>query len=316
MIRQSWQPFNSVCISSVQCRSLMGQQPFALACLFASFLLSAPTAQAMQHRNSILPVAQRELFPGLVSVLAWADENPVNTERALRSASQARWYDQESQGYAPPKLSPEADNSIRRSTWIARAKPASSSTSWNLGISEFIAEALAWAAIGFVAVALTIGIVLLVLHATRNYVPSRLNYGTSKKRIQIDPTRVEDLPFDFVASKRDPLSEAEQLRQAGRYNEAIVYLFAYMLLALDQSRQIHLQKGKTNRMYLREVKSPGLKRIVEPTMLAFEEVFFGKYNISRERFELAWAQLDAFHAALTPPTAPAVEQSAGKVAPA
>jgi hypothetical protein len=57
-----------------------------------------------------------------------------------------------------------------------------------------------------------------------------------------------------------------------------------------------LARGKTNRMYLRELRQqPQLKSILELTMTAFEDVFFGNHNLSREEFEACWRQLDDFH---------------------
>ena len=160
-------------------------------------------------------------------------------------------------------------------------------------------------------------IVMLIIHSLRKYLPNPMESAKNIRGVEIDPTRVADLPFDVMPTRGDPLSEAEMLWRAGRYDEAIVFLYGYMLLALDHARKIHLQKGKTNRMYLRELKSqPGLKRIVESTMLAFEDVFFGKHAIGRDRFELIWDQLQEFHHLLTPAPAKAGVASGAKVAPA
>jgi hypothetical protein len=275
------------------------------------FVMTISTASSLAAQESLRLQVNTRIEP---LKLAWAEERNVDAQRAVKSMANSRWYDKETQSYAPPKLSPERDNSIRDSKWLGKVRVDNGST-WNLGIGEFFAEVFAWAAIGIISAALVTGVVLLILHATRNYVPSRLNYSDRQKKFVIDPTRVDELPFDFVALKRDPLAEAEQLWRSGRYNEAMVYLYAYMLLALDQSRHIHLQKGKTNRMYLRELKPLGLKRILEPTMLAFEEVFFGKYDVSKERFELAWGQLELFHKLLAPTSEPVASQSTGRVAP-
>ncbi len=104
--------------------------------------------------------------------------------------------------------------------------------------------------------------------------------------------------------------------RAGRYNEAVIYLYGYMLLALDQARKIHLQKGKTNRMYLRELRSnEALHKIVRQQILAFEDVFFGRYDIDAARFATLWQQLDAFHRLLQPAPAAQTATPTG-VAPA
>lgn len=111
-----------------------------------------------------------------------------------------------------------------------------------------------------------------------------------------DVDRVEDLPFQLKKPTGDFLSEAQRLYEAGQYSEAIIYLFSYQLVALDKRHVIHLAKGKTNRQYLRETRSrEPLKQLLQRTMISFEDVFFGKHELSRERFEESWRRLDEFH---------------------
>ena len=60
---------------------------------------------------------------------------------------------------------------------------------------------------------------------------------------------------------------------------------------------IRLAKGKTNRQYLREITRSGrraLGDILEQTLLAFEDVFFGDRELPRDRFEACWQQLAEF----------------------
>lgn len=111
-----------------------------------------------------------------------------------------------------------------------------------------------------------------------------------------DVDRVEDLPFQIKKPTGDFLSEAQRLYEAGKYSEAIVYLFSYQLVALDKRHVIRLAKGKTNRQYLRETRSrESLKQLLQRTMISFEDVFFGHHELSRERFEESWRGLDEFH---------------------
>ncbi len=44
-------------------------------------------------------------------------------------------------------------------------------------------------------------------------------------------------------------------------------------------------------------------------MLAFEDVFFGHYQLTRERFEACWHRLDEFHQLVTAPAGPEREPS-------
>jgi hypothetical protein len=111
-----------------------------------------------------------------------------------------------------------------------------------------------------------------------------------------DVDKVEDLPFQLKKPSGDFLSEARRLYEAGKYSEAIVYLFSYQLVALDKRHVIHLAKGKTNRQYLRETRSrEPIKQLLQGTMISFEDVFFGHHDLSRDRFEECWNRLDEFH---------------------
>ena len=107
--------------------------------------------------------------------------------------------------------------------------------------------------------------------------------------------RVEALPSGVGRKRGDLLDAARQCYQEGRYREAIIYLFSYQLVRLDKNQLIRLAKGKTNRQYLRELgRDLTLRRLLEQTMVAFEEVFFGNYAIDRARFESVWSRLDQF----------------------
>jgi hypothetical protein len=107
--------------------------------------------------------------------------------------------------------------------------------------------------------------------------------------------RVEALPLGAARKRGDLLDAARQCYQQGLYRDAIIYLFSYQLVRLDKNQRIRLAKGKTNRQYLRELgrRSP-LGQLLEHTMVAFEQVFFGNYPIDRTRFEAVWSRLERF----------------------
>jgi hypothetical protein len=110
-----------------------------------------------------------------------------------------------------------------------------------------------------------------------------------------DAARIESLPFPVAAGRLDLLAEARRHYQAGNYGAAIVYLFSFQLVELDKQQIIRLAKGKTNRQYLREVgPRAALRRLVEQTMVTFEDVFFGNRMLFRGRFESCWARLEEF----------------------
>ena len=267
------------------------------------------------------------LWAVLVAMVASAfAAQDTDADKALRSIGSPKWYDRAQDGYAPPKLEPEEDNPIRVEGWIAeeenlrkaeseKKKAAKAATATRGGAWNWAGFDTTWFStiiIALLGIALVTIILLLSYQSLKTYMPGRWEKGEQRKSIVIDPAKVSDLPFEVQqATYQNPLAEAEALMRAGKYREAILFLYGYMLLALDQSRKIDLQKGKTNRMYLRELKSQkDLRAIVETTMLSFEDVYFGKHAIGEEQFLLSWNQVDDFHhllvdatASATPPTA-------------
>ena len=113
--------------------------------------------------------------------------------------------------------------------------------------------------------------------------------------------RVEALPFQLETDEplSDLLAEAQRRYANGDYDRAIVYLYSFQLMELDKKHVIHLTRGKTNRQYLRETRrNSRLGDLLQRTMVAFEDVFFGKHALSRLRFEACWSDVDDFQSQL------------------
>lgn len=239
----------------------------------------------------------------------------IDTEKAIQRIG-GKWFDIESGHYRPPILPTPIDDTIRRAGWEGSQKPINTNSNWNgwswgnLGLNG---ETFGWIVFGVLGTVLLFGLIMIAYYYFSDYVPV-LKRKADKNAVKIDPTRIEDLPFEVPAVSDDPLGQVESLMRSGRFNEATVLLFGYMLLVLDQARKIHLQKGKTNRMYLRELRGEAqLQSIVNSTMLAFEDVFFGRYDIDRARFETLWQQRGEFHR-LASPTAAVANELTAKVA--
>lgn len=154
---------------------------------------------------------------------------------------------------------------------------------------------LQWAA--WVAIGLALAAVVYLL--MRAYL-SREQHG---KKTEDEPTgrldHVESLPIPVAQSRGDLLAEARRCYERGDYGQAIAYFFGYQLVQLDRRHIIRLGRGKTNRQYLREVgQRAALRGLVEQTMVAFEEVYFGRRMIDRARFESCWLRLDEFEGLL------------------
>jgi hypothetical protein len=105
----------------------------------------------------------------------------------------------------------------------------------------------------------------------------------------------EALPEQLPRNERDLLARVRQLHAAGDYSRAMLYLFTYQLLQLDRHHLVHLSRGKTNRQYLGELRQrPPLDRMLERSVVAFEDVFFGHKQLSRARLDDCLNELPHF----------------------
>lgn len=147
----------------------------------------------------------------------------------------------------------------------------------------------------FVIAAMSVLIFLLV-KLYRKRAEEDAAKGDSAEETEAERERVESLPFEIRRPRGDLLDEARRCYERGEYNEAIVYLFSHLLVQMDKHHVIRLNKGKTNRQYLREIgRGKPLRGIVEQAMCTFEDAFFGKYRIEKAQFESSWRRLDEFH---------------------
>lgn len=116
-----------------------------------------------------------------------------------------------------------------------------------------------------------------------------------RNKISIPEAKLMDLPFQMETPLQGLLEEAKAAFTRGDFNAAIVFLYAHILVELDGARLIHLQRGKTNGMYARELRPHiQLRKIVVRVVGVFELAFFGKYKIQREQFIECWNSLDEF----------------------
>ena len=161
---------------------------------------------------------------------------------------------------------------------------------------------LEWVA--WIALAAVIGMLLYALirifldRDRRSIVGSQLE---EEQPLHLAADKVEALPFQIDAKEppSDLLAEAQRQYAAGNYDQAIVYLYSFQLVELDKQHVIHLTRGKTNRQYLRETQRKSqLGDLLQSTMVAFEDVFFGKHPLSRLRFEQCWSGVDEFQTRL------------------
>ena len=249
------------------------------------------------HHSAIYLCLLASLWPAV----AWGE--PIEGEAAVEAGRDALagrtrypWYDRATDTVRPLDLAPEAnaDSANRNSKWknkpqTSKAAPAARGGS---GFSFFgpIAQTLGL----ILLVSLLLVIAYLVAKAfMRNEVASTAASQVIESSHEVD--RVERLPFAVKRPGGDLLAEARAAYEAGNFSEAIIYLYSYYLVQLDKQHLIRLAKGKTNRQYLRELRPQvQLAGLLETTMIAFEDVFFGKHPLPRERFEACWQRVEEF----------------------
>jgi hypothetical protein len=192
----------------------------------------------------------------------------------------------------------DADSANRQSKWAGKKAAArNTAPAGPRGLSGPLGSVLQ--VLGLTALVVFIGILAWLI--ARAFLKQETTETVVSKVVETsrDVDRVEALPFAVRKPTGDFESEARRLYEAGQYSEAIIYLYSHLLVQLDRHHVIRLAKGKTNRQYLRETRSrPVLREILDRTMIAFEDVFFGHHVLSREAFEACWQRLDEFHAEL------------------
>lgn len=218
--------------------------------------------------------------------------------RALTESGSYPWYDAAADAVQRIDVRPPPEAATHRnSTWQGSPRPAEplDLSAWQ-AFWQIVWEVLTWlfwAAI--VALLVFLLFVLLRMAVLREGAGADAESAPDDEDHRSPADLVEKLPFHVRRPQADLLAEARRLYEEGRYAEAVVYLFSYQLVQLDQHQLIRLTRGKTNRQYLREIWSrTDVRRLLERTMVAFEDVFFGQHPLDRARFEACWSELDRF----------------------
>ncbi len=301
-----------------------------VAPLAAAQLAPQPVSQPLPHlvaQSLSQSVAQSGLESGSQSAAQSAAQSAVQSaarsivERAAQSLPISDWYDKQTERFRPPEVIPAEDIPLRTAGRVSTSPPPTPTdpqspsepwfADWPVGELAILMQRLVFIALGLGLIAL---LAWLTYYALRDYLPEK-DQRKHGKVMNIDPTRIAELPFESTPTANDPLSAAQRAMQAENYDQAIAYLLGYLLLALDQARLIYLQRGKTNRMYLQEVvRYPNLAAIVNSAVVPFEASYFGKHSVTRVQFLNAWQQVDAFHVGLHTASAVTVSSAASNSA--
>src|SRR5262245_52975542 len=223
-----------------------------------------------------------------------SEDDAVETAKdVLSRGGRFPWYDRGKDDVRRINMVPRESSSDRDVTWTdTTTTPAT--TPRRLPRFSLFGGFLQW--FGLTVLVSLLGLIAYLI-ATSFLKDETSESVTVRKVVESrrDADRVEALPFHVRAASGDFLAEAGRLYEAGQYSDAIVYLFSHQLVQLDKHHVIRLAKGKTNRQYVRETRSrPALRSVLETTMVAFEDAFFGKKTLSREAFENSWQRLNEF----------------------
>lgn len=125
-----------------------------------------------------------------------------------------------------------------------------------------------------------------------------LSRDDSKRKRKIKD-HIKHLPFELDEQEGDFESFAERALRAGDYSKAVVYLFADLLVAMNDAGILRLQRGKTNRQYLNEIwDHEDIRPYYRNVMTAFEDAFFGQHEISESRAQECFAARPDFDVAI------------------
>ena len=211
------------------------------------------------------------------------------------------WVDQENGEIAPigigereaavtrdRNLIPEATVKKKKKIPPAARPPAARpSAGWgNFGVALFY---IFWV----IAVVALIGLVIWIIMNSRVEIKSGTDDISRPDRSIAESIR--HLPFEMEVSQGDFRQQAQTAYQSGDFRRALILLFSHVLVTLDQVKLIRLEKGKTNRQYLRQLSDhPLLVGYYGDVMVPFEQTFFGDYPVTKEVFDQCWQGLDDF----------------------
>jgi hypothetical protein len=217
----------------------------------------------------------------------------------LRRSTHSVWFDAEASDVKPPSGRQQLDVSDRNES-IATTAPPNASPWWD-GFWQVFSDFFSWIFQGwsillilFALLAVGLAVFAVLRYGVRGtvYHRSRQEYQLALER---EKAKIRDLPFEIEQTSVGLLGQAEKYRAAGELSKAINYLFSHVLVELDGAHCIRLERGKTNRVYLRELRNrETLGAFTKQLVFAFEYAFFGKHQLSPESFEAIWSQLTTF----------------------
>lgn len=244
----------------------------------------------------------------VVALMMWPLRLCADQPSVDMPLSDSVWYDADSDSIVPVPVKPVVDDSVNRdSRWLPKPervkKPKKNSVApaggtagggsgGVFGSGLTLSNLFGW----FVLIVLLAGTIGLLLYAMSkaevdlstnpNKRPQNSDDGPDSQTIE----RMKHLPAELRRTDVNLRSEAERLMIAEQFDQAIILLFAHQLLLLDRVGILRLNRGKTNREYLRETHLRDVKAAerLQGTVDAFERSYFGRHAITVNEFAELW----------------------------
>lgn len=223
-------------------------------------------------------------------------------DRALE-ASEFPWYDSET-GQVKPGAAPTRPNSrvsdrgdltkAKKIVVTPKAPPVAAvpgPVGGNAGLGTILGNWIVYIIAGVLVAILVAALIYGFLQ--RESEDAGEGEVNSRRKIR---DHVRHLPFEVEEQDGDFETFADRAFANGNYSQAVIYLFADVLVGLNEGHLVRLQRGKTNRQYLNEIHDrKEIAAYYRTVMTAFEDAFFGKHTISKARAELCFAGREQFN---------------------
>lgn len=240
-----------------------------------------------------------KLFISFLTVMLWLASSSLVSSADVPSSrenggvekalSDFPWYDAKTEKFKPLMIPREE----RTRTYSDR----------DLSVASLLLRTVMW----IVIIGALVVLAVLIWRALSDLPPTPDSQSEPEKTFRKE--RLELLP-EVARGVTDFLGEAQAKANAGDFNLAMIYYFAWQLLMLDSNEAIELECGKTNRQYLRESARANVKSysIFEQSMRHFEDVLYGGQTLDQGQFEAVWQQRNQFR---TEPTSTAKNKRTG-----
>ena len=224
--------------------------------------------------------------------------------------SDSVWYDREVDQVVPVEVKTAQDDSIHRdSKWLPQAAPvakavntANPTSASNIdlfGDAFTYTNFFAWCCLAVMVVGTGIWVAWILGRDGVGANSSKVDRSLASDERLLE--RIQHLPQELQRENLDYRAEAERMMRAGDFEQAIVLLFAYQLLILDRSACIRLNRGKTNRQYLRETRfaDQQASQWFASVIKLFESSYFGRRVVEASDFARCWQENEMLERQLT-----------------